>query len=131
MPTVPGRQVPGFISQLAYEFEGARELAVFIVTLNDQVDIKDVAQRSEMIDKLYLSISGSAILIVSSDDEEYTDVLQRRISRWRSVAIDGGDYTLYSSKVRDWEFKYKQLEGEGVYNINGRSYQREKMGLSE
>ena len=128
MPTVPGRQVPGIVSQLSYEFKGGRQLALFIVTLNDQVDIKDVAQRSEMIDKLYLSISGSALLIVSSDDESYTEVLQRRISTWKSLGIDSGDYTLYSSQVRDWKFKFNNEE-HGVYNINARSYQREKMGM--
>ena len=131
MPTVPGRQVPGIISQLAYEFSGGRELALFIVTLNDQVDLKDVARRSQMVDKLYLSISGSALLVVSSDDQEYNDTIQRRISSWEIMKINGGDYTLYSSNVRDWKMKYTELEIMGLSSINARSFQKEKMGMSE
>lgn len=109
MSTLPGKQVPGVIYQLSYTFSGERDLEVFIVTLNDQVDIKDVAQRSETIDQLYLSIAGSAMLIISSDDDEYTDVLKRRIARWKDAGVDGGDYTMYFSNVRDWEVDSEPL----------------------
>ncbi|EDM25029.1 hypothetical protein LNTAR_01747 [Lentisphaera araneosa HTCC2155] len=109
MSTLPGKQVPGVIYQLSYTFSGERDLEVFVVTLNDQVDIKDVAQRSETIDQLYLSISGSAMLIISSDDDEYTDVLKRRIARWKDAGVDGGDYTMYFSNVRDWEVDSEPL----------------------
>ena len=97
------------IYQLSYTFSGERDLEVFVVTLNDQVDIKDVAQRSETIDQLYLSISGSAMLIISSDDDEYTDVLKRRIARWKDAGVDGGDYTMYFSNVRDWDVDSEPL----------------------
>jgi len=131
MSTLPGKQVPGVIYQLYYTFPGERDLEVFVVTLNDQVDIKDVAQRSETIDQLYLSISGSAMLIISSDDDEYTDVLKRRIARWKDAGVDGGDYTMYFSNVRDWDVDSQPLPKLlGLY-IEAESHQKKILSTRE
>ncbi|MDD7983433.1 hypothetical protein PQO01_00505 [Lentisphaera marina] len=131
MSTLPGKQVPGVIYQLFYSFPGERDLEVFVVTLNDQVDIKDVAQRSETIDQLYLSISGSAVLIVSSDDKEYTDVLKRRIARWKDVGVDGGDYAMYFSIVRDWEVDTEPMEVLEGLLIEAESHQKKILSVDK
>ncbi|WDE98338.1 hypothetical protein PQO03_21230 [Lentisphaera profundi] len=131
MSTLPGRQVPGVIYQLFYEFTNGRQLEVFIVSLNDQVDIKDVAQRSQTIDQLYLSIAGSAMLVVSSDDKKYTEVLKRRISRWKDAGVDGGDYTMYFSIVRDWEIKEQALDKIAGLAFEVESFQKKILSVEK
>ncbi len=127
IPTVPGKPVPGVVYQLGYEFGEGRYLDVFMLTLSDQVDVKEVAQLSEMIDRLFLSMSGSAILIVSSDDIDYAEVLRRRIIRWQDFDIRGGDYRVYSSVNRTWTNKTKRLDDIKAYEVTAKARQENYM----
>ena len=131
MSTLPGKPVPGVIYQLSYVFPGGRDLELFVMTLNDQMDIKDVAQRSETVDQLYLSIAGSAILIISSDDKEYTDVLKRRIARWLDAGVDGGDYTMYFSIIRDWDVDTKPVTIPEGLLIEAEAYQKKILSVDK
>jgi len=46
------------------------------------------------------------------------------------MEINAGDYTLYTSEVRDWELKSKKSDNQ-IYNIYARSYQKERMGMTK